>query len=469
MTSKASAPEAAGQRRNLGTGVALSVVADVGSLVAATVVSVVLAREIGPSANGVYALLLTLVNIATLIASLGLGTGITYGLSHGWWPVAGLVRAALRAALVLGLIGTAASLGFYLWTEHSALRHVTPHLALVALPMIPASLAWQFAAAILLARDRYEGYTALLLINAAATLAITVALALVFGLTGAVIGALAATWLTALAGTHVLRRSDESRVDSSTPARPGPIRLTRAFRFGLQAWLGNIMQQANYRVDLLVLGAYAGANRIGVYSVAVTITAIAWILPHGLQTVLFPRTASLDSAVQAGRLSAAESDEAVARATRQSALLVLPAGVIVTILLGVVPLIFGSKFTETVWLGIILVPGVLSLGIGKVLSSVVTGRTGPRYMMYASTIAAAVTLALYFTLIPSDREWGAAIASSLSYAVTTILIVVFFRRAVAIPLRSALLPTQADLIQYREALVTLRAHIRSRRAERQAA
>jgi O-antigen/teichoic acid export membrane protein len=445
------------------------VTADVGSLIAAAVVSIVLAREIGPSANGTYALILTLVNIAALIASLGLAAGITYGVSHGRWPLREAASAALRCALILGLGGTALSLAFYLLTEHSAMRHVAPHLALIALPMIPAALAWQFTTAILLGRDRYEGYAALLLINAGVTLVVTTGLALVFGLTGAVIGVLVTNWLTAIAGTWVLRRAIKDEGDGLQPTSPETPHVRKAFRFGLQAWIANILQQSNYRLDLLVLGAYAAARHVGVYSIAVTITAIAWVLPHGLQTVLFPRTASLDSAVQAGRLEAAESDAAAARATRHSVLLVVPAGAIVAVLLGVVPLVYGPKFTETVWLGFVLLPGVLALGVCKVLGSVVTGRAGPRYMMYTAGIGAAVTIALYFTLIPAYHEWGAAAASTVSYAFTTVLVVVLFRRVAAIPLRTALVPTRADLHNYYEALAALRVHIRSRRAERQAA
>jgi hypothetical protein len=58
--------------RHLGAGAALSVVARGGPLLAGAVLSIVLARTIGPPGNGRYVLLLTLVGLTSMIVSLGL-------------------------------------------------------------------------------------------------------------------------------------------------------------------------------------------------------------------------------------------------------------------------------------------------------------------------------------------------------------------------------------------------------------
>jgi len=106
--------------------------------------------------------------------------------------------------------------------------------------------------------------------------------------------------------------------------------------------------------------------------------------------------------------------------------------------------------------------GVLALGVGKVLGSVVSGRGKPRYMLYSGVIGAGVTVALYFVLIPPYAEWGASAASCLSYLITTAIVVGFFRRVTRIPLRVALVPTRADIHNYSEAIESLRAHLRTR-------
>jgi O-antigen/teichoic acid export membrane protein len=458
-------PEQPAPPRHLGAGAALSVIGNVGPVVAAAALSIVLARTIGPSANGTYALVLTLVNVAVLVFSFGLTAGITYEVSRGAWPVRRALPETYAAALVLGLGGLAAGLGFYALTEGTALRAVDLHLALIALAALPGFLAWQFASSILIARDRYEGYATLQLTSAAVLFVSALALALPFGLTGAVVGLTASGVITAAVGAWLLWRAVRGGIDRGNPAdHPRTLdHLRRAFPFGFQAWVANVLQQANYRLDLLILGAYVAAGEVGKYSVAVTLTSLAWILPQGLQMVVFPRTARLDADAQAGVVTDEESDAAVARATRHSVLLMLPAGLAVAVLLALVPLVYGTEFDESVWLGLILLPGVLTLGIGKVVAAVVTGRGRPRYMMYAGIIGATVTVTTYFVLIPVLGEWGAAIASSASYALSTVIVIGFFRHVTAVPLREALLPTRRDVADYRESLGQLRAHLRARR------
>ena len=107
--------------------------------------------------------------------------------------------------------------------------------------------------------------------------------------------------------------------------------------------------------------------------------------------------------------------------------------------------------------------------MGKVLASVVAGRGGVRYNLYTSAIVAALTLVLYFTLIPAYHEWGAAAASSISYLASAVISAFFFRRVLGIPLSAALIPTTADLRNYPEAINALRAHLRARRVRRRAA
>src|SRR5262245_623984 len=131
----------------------------------------------------------------------------------------------------------------------------------------------------------------------------------------------------------------------------------------------------------------------------------------------------------------------------------IPLGLAVSALLAIgVPLLYGPSFHRTIALGFILLPGVLLLGVGKVLSSGIAGRGYPRYTLYVAAISVPLTLGLYLGLIPPYDAWGAATASSISYALTALVALVFFRRATGIGVRRSLLPSRSDLADYTDLL-----------------
>jgi O-antigen/teichoic acid export membrane protein len=413
-------------------------------LVAAGVLSIVIARTIGPSGNGHFTLLVTLTGFAAMVASLGLTAGITYEVSRRRWAVRQAFRTTYLAALVLGLAGFLGAFGFFVLTHETVFRGIPTGLAVLALSSLPPALAYSNADVIMLARERYESYAGLELSHSTTLLLVGAGLAIPFGLTGAAIGLPAAAVVGALVGAILLVR--EARRDQVVDSGDS---MPRAFRFGLQSWAANLLQQVNYRFDVIILGGFAGAGAVGVYSVALTLTGVAWVLPQALQTVLFPRAASLDESERIGEIGAEESNAAVAKAIRHGVLLTLPAAVLISTLLVIaVPLLYGSKFHNTTELGFILLPGVLLLGIGKVLSSAIVGRGYPRYSLWIAAVVMPVTLVLYFTLIPALDAWGAATASSVSYGLTALLTLVFFQRVTGVGMREALVPRAEDVADY---------------------
>jgi O-antigen/teichoic acid export membrane protein len=430
----------------------VSVFVQGGPLIAAGVLSIVLARTIGPSGNGRFTLLVTLTGLTVMVVSLGLTAGITYEVSRRRWSVAQAAKASYAVAVLLGAAGFLFGLAVFELLHESVFHNIRTLLAVIALASVPPVLAYQFVDAIMLARERYERYAALELSHAFTVLVVGAGLTIPFGLTGAVIGLLAAGCVGAAVG-HVLLRW-EIRSQSGVA---GSGSLRHALRFGIQSWIGNLLQQVNYRFDIIILSAFATASAVGVYSVALTLTGVAWVLPQALQTVLFPRTASLAESAGAGEISLAEEDEALARAVRHGVLLAIPTALLVILLLLVgVPVLYGRRFHETIVLGFILLPGVLALGEAKILAAAIAGRGRPRYTLYSSLISMPITLALYFSLIPIGHARGAAVASTISYLLTSVLTYLYFRRVARIGLREAFVPGRADFADYRVAATLAR-------------
>lgn len=447
-------------RRHLAAGAAFSLAAQVGPIGALAILSVVIARLLGPSGNGRFSLLTSLLEITALVSAIGLTAGITYHVSHGAWSARKAAADSRRVALALGLVGAGLALAFFLATRSSLFAGVPAGLGLVVVAAVPCRLVWEFAGGIALGRERYEAFAAFQVVQSAVLLAVGTALAFPLGLTGVVVGLLAGQAAAAAFATWWLTRYGRSPVDRAARDRPGVDaggELPGAVRFGLKSWGANLLQLLNYRMDLFILSAVASSADVGVYAVALSVTSLGWLLPSALETVLFPRTASLDAAVRSGEIEAERSDAPIVSAVRHTVLLLVPTAAILGAVLALVPLLYGADFRRTVGLGLILLPGVVGLGLAKVLSAVFTGRGYPQYALRSALVAAPLTIVLYLALIPPLHATGAALASTASYLLTTVLALLYFRRATGIRLRTALVPRGSDLADYAEAWRRLRA------------
>jgi O-antigen/teichoic acid export membrane protein len=447
-------------RRHLGLGALASLVVQVAPLVAVTILSVVVARRLGPTGTGAIALLLALFEVLVALFGFGLTTGITYLTSRGEWSVRNAFLESQAAAAVLGTIGIGIGLAFFAITHDSLFAGVSVLSAVLAVGHLPFSLGRAFSAAIALARERYEAYTAFELVGTSVLLALAVPLTFFFGLNGALAG-IATARVAAFAASSVWAVRYVRVAQSPPHAQPG--RLREAAVFGSKAWGATLLQLINYRLDLFLVAAFVSRAEVGRYSVALSVTALAWVLPAALESVIFPRTADLHAAEGRGEISAEDTDAATVRAVRHSVVLLVPATAFVVVLVvGAVPLLYGSAFAKTVWFGLILIPGVIALSLGKSVSAVIAGRGRPQYALWTTAITVPLTIALYLGLIPILGAYGAALGSTLSYFASTALGLFWFKRTTQLPLRLALVPSRAELRDYADALSDVRRRLRPR-------
>ena len=76
---------------------------------------------------------------------------------------------------------------------------------------------------------------------------------------------------------------------------------------------------------------------------------------------------------------------------------------------------------------IALLPGVVLLGAGKVLTNDIAGRGYPHYNSIVAGLTLVITVALDLLLIPRMGILGAALASSAAYSSTFLLSMMFYR------------------------------------------
>jgi O-antigen/teichoic acid export membrane protein len=452
-------------RRRLAIGASAALAGQLATVAGGVVTSIFLAHWFGPSGTGTYALLGNLFAAVILLSALGLPTGITFFVSRRHWPLRAALHQSAAAALCMGAVGGALGYLFYALTRDSVWKGVTPAEAIVVMAAVPFGLAWTLAGAAAIAVDLYERFASFQISRAVLTAACTAGLGLAFGLSGAIVGfALAQPLAAVLAMTSMERfaRRDPHAPPGEPRTPGGRSVLRRAFDFGRKAWSADVLQFINYRLDLFILGAFVSRADVGRYALAVSLTMVGWLLPSAIGQVLFPRTASLDSAA-AGDAGREAADDAAARVIRHTVILQLPTALALAILLVLgIPLAYGEAFAPSIGLGFVLLPGVLAVSIAKVVIAVVTGRGYPQYSLYTTFVTVPVTIALYAVLIPLSGAIGAAVGSTVSYVLSTVLALYFYGRVTGRPIRAALVPTAADLREYPAALSAALARVRAR-------
>jgi len=210
-------------------------------------------------------------------------------------------------------------------------------------------------------------------------------------------------------------------------------------RYGVLNQVAHITQMLSFRLSYYVLDYYHGESAVGVYSNGISLAESIWLISKSISMVQYARISNITERTEAARLTT--------RLIKFS----LAASLVLLIPLMLLPasfytFIFGEGFEETrmvVW--------ALSFGVLVYNFSILTGHyfsgTG-RYHVNAisSSIGLVASVILYFTFIPKFGVAGAGWATSLSYLVTTIILMILFNRENKSWYKD-LIPSRGDLKQ----------------------
>jgi O-antigen/teichoic acid export membrane protein len=220
------------------------------------------------------------------------------------------------------------------------------------------------------------------------------------------------------------------------PAKEYFFVIRELFRLGFMNQLAHITQMMSFRLSYYFLELFHGDSFVGIYSNGLQIMEAIWLVSKSISLVQYARIANTDDKKYSQDLSVR----------------LVKVGFFISLTL-IIPLLllpesfylflFGDGFTgvkEVIW---ILAPGVLVYNFSIILGHYFSG-TGKYYVnTIASSTGLVVAVVLFISLIPTYETWGAALATSISYAITSIVVIIFFMRE-AKPKWGEFLPSMDD-------------------------
>jgi O-antigen/teichoic acid export membrane protein len=386
-------------------------------LLVSLVTTAITARWLGPEGKGNLALALLIPGMLSLFLGFGLNTANVYFTGSRRLPITALIA----NSMVFSLLGTL--LGFLivlLLVSFRVLPVIVPGVpvrhVLLGMLTLPLGLLISNLSSVLL------GLRRIMTLNILSVLQAALAVPLLFlfvvwlgmGVPGAILVPLVASALIVAGNAFCLRREGVAfwpRWDLRV------IRPTLAY--GMKGYVGNLLQFFNYRLDAFIVNAFVGPAGVGIYGAAVLMAELLWHLPNSVGFVIFPKAVSTDHT-------------AMNRFTPRVFWIVLAissVGAMGLALFGklAIRLVFSDAFLAAYVPLLVLLPGVVLLGVGKVLTNDIAGRGYPHYNSIVAGLTLVITVALDLLLIPRMGVLGAAMASSVAYSSTFLLATVFYR------------------------------------------
>jgi O-antigen/teichoic acid export membrane protein len=397
--------------------------------------SVLTARALGPAGRGILATLGALAGIGLQLGNLGLHASNTYQVSRDprmlgpLWGNSRRTSWAIGAGLALLTVALALALP-------SMLGEIRFSLLLPSVACIPFQLLVLFGLNLLVGLGKVPLFNALeVAFRASGVAALFVVLVV---LRENIRWVLMLNLLVAMAGSMVVARvlGTQVRRAGGAGSRTDMALFRVSVGYGARAYTAALLAYLIVRSDMLLVNILRGTADAGVYSIAVQVADVIYLLPMSIGLVLFPRLTRHG-----------EGDPVFAmKVTRHTAFLLLLICAAAAILARpAVQLLYGASFTPAVTALWWLLPGIWAYGVANQIATQLasSGMPLPAVLIWIPPLVLNVILNLSW--IP---RWGinaASASSSLCYLLVLALHLALWKRRIRGSVGEALLLRRSDL------------------------
>jgi len=448
--------------RSLSGGAAINLAARLATVLMGLAILTVVAR-LSPQVQGAFALFVA-IEAALLALFSGLGLWLAREVSHRGVAPSALLRRLLAYGLVAGVLAGMLLAAAAQLTEADPYRHLgllalaAPFLLMVPTAsglwlgqgrMLPLNLPQVAAPALVLVGlmvlgQRSEAVDAPVLLFS--VLAVWVAAKAAVGA-----GTAALAWFDARRAALDGAANDPAGGPADGPPALSPVRAAAvsradtesaafppgALRFAATVALTNLVSLLNYRATLFIVEREAGLAATGVYSVAVQVAELLWLLSSAVTVSAYHRIGAPEAA------AAARTTLAAVRFNLAATLLAAPLLYLGATL--VLPVWLGAAYAPALGPLALLLPGVAAYAAASSLSAYFTNQRGrPQWSAAIAGLSLALTLAIASFAVPRYGAGGAAAATSLAYAIAIGVALRSFLRDAGLPWRAVIAPNRSN-------------------------
>lgn len=403
------------------------------------IISVLLARILGPEGKGVITAIFVFPLLIVSLADMGIRQSTAYYVGKDKYETSDIISSIAFLWLITSLVSMILVFVYYLLGPSQQYAWI---ILIIAILSIPIKLIEKYGKGVMLGKNRIGTINLSQLLRLSANFISVIILVWFFdlGVIGAALVQIIIAFIIAI--YYIVKIMNHHKIRFK-PISPIPkLLFLKGFGFATALFIINL----NYKVDIMILDHMLSPKEIGVYSVGVNFAELLWQVPSAIGMVIFAKSTATKIKM-----------DSIARSTTILRL-VLPVMIIASLFIAlfaplIVRYIYGIDFIEAGNVLRILLPGVIFITISKILHPDLAGRGYPLFALKIFIITLFINIGLNIALIPMYGINGAAFASTVSYILAGLGFGIIYSRKESIAFRNIIILKNSDINRVKEILL----------------
>ncbi|MFA9457605.1 flippase [Halalkalibacter sp. AB-rgal2] len=375
-------------------------------LLGSFIISVVLARFLGPEGKGIVTAIFVIPNLLVSIADLGIRQATAYYVGKKIYTPSNVYGSILVVWVITSCLSMVAALAYYLTGSIQQYGWILISIPLLSIPFM---LLNKYMNGLLLGLQQINAINIKNILNFIINFIFLLILVVLlnYGIYGAATIHLIVALVTLMYSIFIIRKFVPKIQYQKGIAQS---LISKGLVYAVALFILNL----NYKIDILLLEKMTTPADVGIYSIGVSLSELIWQIPAAMGMVLFSKSANSKKDL-----------DAINRSTKLLRISWIP------IILGsalfwflspyFIRFLYGVEFIESISVIRILLPGIVAMVLFKILNADLAGRGYPLFALRVYVIALVLNIVLNILLIPRYDINGAAIASTISYSVGALL------------------------------------------------
>lgn len=413
-------------------------------------ISIILARSLGPTGNGQYAMGILLPTMLVSFLDLGVSSANVYFIASERIKPLSAFKTNLWFWFVLCIVGILITVLVLRFQSNNWFPGVPLDILWLGMLAFPLALLQAFLSSLLQGLQDFKNYNYASLITPSVTLLLAIVLVGIFKLNvfGAVLSFIIGNLCGLIATLIILKPYLQNNMECEK--RSVENYTKECLKYGWKAHLSNILAFINYRADLFLVNFFLTPAATGMYLIAIQFAERLWILSQAVSTVLLPRLSEMHKEEEKRQL--------LTPLIARWVLLVSAVGTLVLALIAssLINSLYGEEFAPAVGALLWLLPGVLMGSMSRILANDIAARGKPELNLYTSILVVSVNIIGNIVLIPKHGIEGAAMATTIAYGLNGIVKLWLYSYLSKNPWWKAILFSSSDKLLLKEGINTVR-------------